>query len=49
MKTSLIKARGHTPAAETPAFPALQYWQSNMNNVKMFQAHKEPIRKVSFR
>ena len=22
----------------------VKYWQSNMNNVKMFQAHKEPIR-----
>ncbi|GAB0097369.1 pre-mRNA 3' end processing protein WDR33 [Sergentomyia squamirostris] len=26
----------------------VKYWQSNMNNVKMFQAHKEPIRGVSF-
>jgi len=26
----------------------IKYWQSNMNNVKMFQAHKEPIRRVSF-
>jgi hypothetical protein len=49
MKSLLIKARGHTAAAETAAFPVFQYWQSNMNNVKMFQAHKEPIRKVSFR
>lgn len=22
----------------------VKYWQSNMNNVKMYQAHKEPIR-----
>ena len=27
----------------------IKYWQSNMNNVKMFQAHKEPVRQVSFR
>ena len=26
----------------------IKYWQSNMNNVKMFQAHKEPVRRVSF-
>lgn len=26
----------------------VKYWQSNMNNVKMFQAHKEPIRGLSF-
>jgi len=26
----------------------IKYWQSNMNNVKMFQAHKEPVRQVSF-
>ncbi|XP_038121737.1 pre-mRNA 3' end processing protein WDR33 [Culex quinquefasciatus] len=26
----------------------VKYWQSNMNNVKMFQAHKEPIRGISF-
>jgi polyadenylation factor subunit 2 len=26
----------------------IKYWQSNMNNVKMYQAHKEPIRAVSF-
>ena len=24
----------------------VKYWQSNMNNVKMYQAHKEPIRGV---
>ncbi|XP_023336441.1 pre-mRNA 3' end processing protein WDR33 [Eurytemora carolleeae] len=26
----------------------IKYWQSNMNNVKMFQAHKEPVRQVAF-
>ncbi|XP_058057291.1 pre-mRNA 3' end processing protein WDR33 [Anopheles bellator] len=26
----------------------VKYWQSNMNNVKMFQAHKDPIRGISF-
>jgi len=26
----------------------IKYWQLNMNNVKMFQAHKEPVRDVSF-
>ncbi|XP_013416027.1 pre-mRNA 3' end processing protein WDR33 [Lingula anatina] len=26
----------------------VKYWQSNMNNVKMYQAHKEPIRGLSF-
>ncbi|GAB6019765.1 WD repeat-containing protein 33 [Chamberlinius hualienensis] len=26
----------------------VKYWQSNMNNVKMFQAHKEPVRGISF-
>lgn len=26
----------------------VKYWQSNMNNVKMFQAHKEPLRSISF-
>nr|XP_046908687.1 pre-mRNA 3' end processing protein WDR33-like [Dermatophagoides farinae] len=26
----------------------VKYWQSNMNNVKMFQAHKEPVRAISF-
>lgn len=24
----------------------VKYWQSNMNNVKMFQAHKEPVRAI---
>lgn len=24
----------------------VKYWQSNMNNVKQFQAHKEPIRGI---
>jgi len=24
----------------------VKYWQSNMNNVKMFQAHKEPLRGI---
>lgn len=27
----------------------VKYWQSNMNNVKMFQAHKEPIRGIRYR
>lgn len=26
----------------------IKYWQSNMNNVKMFQGHKEPVRGISF-
>ncbi|KAH8344002.1 hypothetical protein KR084_003119 [Drosophila pseudotakahashii] len=26
----------------------VKYWQSNMNNVKMYQAHKEAIRGISF-
>ncbi|KAG4069500.1 hypothetical protein HA402_006866 [Bradysia odoriphaga] len=26
----------------------VKYWQSNMNNVRMFQAHKEPVRGISF-
>lgn len=26
----------------------VKYWQSNMNNVKMFQAHKEAIREARF-
>lgn len=26
----------------------VKYWQSNMNNVKMFQAHKEPVRAVRY-
>ena len=26
----------------------VKYWQSNMNNVKMFQAHKEAVRALSF-
>lgn len=26
----------------------IKYWQSNMNNVKMFQAHKEAVRGLSF-
>ena len=26
----------------------VKYWQSNMNNVKMFQAHKEAVRAISF-
>ncbi|XP_019864967.1 pre-mRNA 3' end processing protein WDR33 isoform X2 [Aethina tumida] len=26
----------------------VKYWQSNMNNVKMFQAHKEALRGISF-
>lgn len=24
----------------------IKYWQSNMNNVKMFQGHKEPVRGI---
>lgn len=26
----------------------IKYWQSNMNNVKMFQAHKEAIRGLRY-
>ncbi|XP_050682207.1 pre-mRNA 3' end processing protein WDR33 [Leptidea sinapis] len=26
----------------------VKYWQSNMNNVKMYQAHKEAVRGISF-
>lgn len=26
----------------------VKYWQSNMNNVKTFQAHKEPVRSLTF-
>lgn len=26
----------------------VKYWQSNMNNVKMFQAHKEAVREARF-
>ncbi|XP_014673749.1 PREDICTED: pre-mRNA 3' end processing protein WDR33-like [Priapulus caudatus] len=26
----------------------VKYWQTNMNNVKMFQAHKESVRSLSF-
>lgn len=26
----------------------VKYWQSNMNNVKMYQAHKEPIRGLRY-
>lgn len=26
----------------------VKYWQSNMNNVKMYQIHKEPVRGLSF-
>lgn len=26
----------------------IKYWQSNMNNVKMFQAHKEAIRGIRY-
>ena len=26
----------------------IKYWQSNMNNVKMFEAHKDPVRSISF-
>lgn len=26
----------------------VKYWQSNMNNVRMFQAHKEPVRGIRF-
>ena len=24
----------------------IKYWQMNMNNVKMFQAHKDPVRGI---
>ena len=24
----------------------IKYWQMNMNNVKMFQAHKDPLRGI---
>lgn len=27
----------------------VKYWQSNMNNVKMFQAHKEAVREARFK
>lgn len=27
----------------------VKYWQSNMNNVKSFQAHKEPVRGIRYR
>ncbi|UYV76952.1 WDR33 [Cordylochernes scorpioides] len=26
----------------------IKYWQSNMNNVKMFQGHKEPLRGIRY-
>lgn len=26
----------------------VKYWQSNMNNVRMFQAHKEPVRGIRY-
>lgn len=26
----------------------VKYWQSNMNNVKMFQAHKEAVRGLRY-
>lgn len=26
----------------------IKYWQSNMNNVKMFQGHKEPVRGIRY-
>ena len=26
----------------------IKYWQSNMNNVKEFQAHKDPVREISY-
>nr|XP_027219499.1 pre-mRNA 3' end processing protein WDR33-like [Penaeus vannamei] len=26
----------------------VKYWQTNMNNVKLFQAHKDPVRGLSF-
>lgn len=26
----------------------VKYWQSNMNNVKMYQAHKDPIRGLRY-
>lgn len=26
----------------------VKYWQSNMNNVKMFQAHKDPVRGLRY-
>lgn len=26
----------------------VKYWQSNMNNVKMFQAHKEALRGIRY-
>lgn len=26
----------------------VKYWQSNMNNVRMFQAHKEPVRGLRY-
>ena len=42
----IFGSKGHSSSSSIIVW---QYWQSNMNNVKMFQAHKEPIRKVSFR
>lgn len=27
----------------------VKYWQSNMNNVKQYQAHKEPVRGIRYR
>lgn len=29
-------------------FGYIKYWQSNMNNVKMYQGHKEPIRGLRY-
>lgn len=29
-------------------FGYIKYWQSNMNNVKMYQGHKEPIRGIRY-
>lgn len=26
----------------------VKYWQSNMNNVRMFQAHKDPVRGIRY-
>lgn len=27
----------------------IKYWQSNMNNVRMFQAHNDPVRGIRYR
>lgn len=44
---SMIWSHNDTWLLTTDSGGYIKYWQSNMNNVQMFEGHKEAIREAS--